>query len=442
MGAGAAGLATARQLVRAGLEPIVFEAEPEIGGTWVYTEDVESDPLGRDPDRKRIHTSMYADLRTNLPRDLMAFREFPFDGRGGGTDGGLRFPPHQDVLAYLRRFVEHFQLREHLRLDTTVERVEPLAGDGAPWSDDGQEPAAWRVAHRGPDDDQTDELFAAVAVCNGHYAFPRVPTLPGAGDFKAACLHSHSYRRAEAFAGQRVVLLGARASGIDIAMEVGAHAKEVHLCARGVKASERFFGRKNILLRPPIEHLSAPARAILTNGEDIENVDTLLFCTGYDYRFPFLEAAGTGSPPVEIGDNWIYPLYLDLIAARAGTLAFIGLGNRIVPFPQYELQATLFARSLAGGVSIPNRATRERAAADRATQLRTAGVAERHFLQQGDEQFAYNREIARLADVPPLPDRFEQVYRAVEQARFRDPGDYRDEELPWFDRESERRSRL
>ena len=54
IGAGAAGLAVARQLALEGFEPVIFEAESRLGGTWVYTEDLESDPLGRDPDRYRV----------------------------------------------------------------------------------------------------------------------------------------------------------------------------------------------------------------------------------------------------------------------------------------------------------------------------------------------------------------------------------------------------
>jgi cation diffusion facilitator CzcD-associated flavoprotein CzcO len=77
IGAGAAGLAAARQIALEGFGPVIFEAAARLGGTWVYTEELESDPLSRNPDWHHVHTSMYADLRTNLPRDLMAFPTDP-----------------------------------------------------------------------------------------------------------------------------------------------------------------------------------------------------------------------------------------------------------------------------------------------------------------------------------------------------------------------------
>lgn len=436
VGAGAAGLAAARQLSVEGLEPLVFEAEPRLGGTWVYTDEVESDPLGRDPARSRVHTSMYADLRTNLPRDLMAFREYPFDGRGGGEDGGRRFPPHDDVLRYLERYAESFDLVRRIRFEHAVQAVVPLDANGAPWTDQADEPTAWSVCSS-----EGEEIFDAVAICNGHYAFPRVPDLPGADTFGGAQVHSHSYRHPATYRDERVVLLGARASGVDIAIEIGRYAREVHLCARGAQRSGPFFGRENVALSPPIDALDAPASVVLSDGSRIDDVDTLLYCTGYHYRLPFLDPAGAASPVVAVDDNWVHPLFLDVVAARASTLGLIGLAFQIVPFPQYELQAMLFARSLSGRVALPGRSERERAAKARADELRAAGVAQRHFLQQGDAQFAYNDLLARRCGVEVLPPAFQQVSQAVDQARFRDPETYRDEELPWFDPESERRFR-
>ena len=54
----------------------------------------------------------------------------------------------------------------------------------------------------------------------GHYSEPRVPDIPGADVFPGTQLHSHNYRTREAFAGQRVVVVGAQASGMDISREI------------------------------------------------------------------------------------------------------------------------------------------------------------------------------------------------------------------------------
>lgn len=76
--AGAAGLAAAVELALEGHDVVVYEKSSEIGGVWNYAPEADSDPLSFDPQRKRVHSSMYASLRTNLPRELMGFLILPF----------------------------------------------------------------------------------------------------------------------------------------------------------------------------------------------------------------------------------------------------------------------------------------------------------------------------------------------------------------------------
>lgn len=45
IGAGAAGLVATRELRRAGHSVTAFEQSSEIGGLWVYSDDVETDDL-------------------------------------------------------------------------------------------------------------------------------------------------------------------------------------------------------------------------------------------------------------------------------------------------------------------------------------------------------------------------------------------------------------
>ena len=78
IGGGAAGLVAARELKKEGHDVVVFERQAQLGGTWVYSPEVESDPLGLDPTRKIVHSSLYTSLRANLPREAMGFRDFPF----------------------------------------------------------------------------------------------------------------------------------------------------------------------------------------------------------------------------------------------------------------------------------------------------------------------------------------------------------------------------
>ena len=73
IGAGPAGLVAARELLREGHSVKVFEQAPWLGGVWKLNEQIEDDPLGQNELRSAVHSSMYENLRTNLPREVMSF---------------------------------------------------------------------------------------------------------------------------------------------------------------------------------------------------------------------------------------------------------------------------------------------------------------------------------------------------------------------------------
>lgn len=70
IGAGAAGLSTAKHLAEHGdrFDVKVYEKSSEVGGTWVYTEKTGNDEHGYP-----IHSSMYKNLRCVCLFTLRAF---------------------------------------------------------------------------------------------------------------------------------------------------------------------------------------------------------------------------------------------------------------------------------------------------------------------------------------------------------------------------------
>ena len=48
-----------------------------VGGVWKYTDKIESDVLSP-KGAYEVHSSMYKSLRTNLPRELMSYFDYPF----------------------------------------------------------------------------------------------------------------------------------------------------------------------------------------------------------------------------------------------------------------------------------------------------------------------------------------------------------------------------
>ena len=102
IGAGAAGLCSARHLSQNGphqkkIVPVVYEQSSVVGGTWVYNEKIGQDQWGLP-----VHSSMYKSLKTNLPKEAMAFPDFPFE------DTKESFLHHSAIRGIKRKSTAYF----------------------------------------------------------------------------------------------------------------------------------------------------------------------------------------------------------------------------------------------------------------------------------------------------------------------------------------------
>lgn len=81
---------------------------------------------------------------------------------------------------------------------------------------------------------QCSEIFDAVCVCNGHFQEERKAEAEGLEGFRGASMHALAYDRpdVEAFVGKRVLCVGSRSSGTDIAREVGSVGEKLFLHER------------------------------------------------------------------------------------------------------------------------------------------------------------------------------------------------------------------
>ncbi|CAI7934829.1 flavin-containing monooxygenase FMO GS-OX4-like [Podarcis lilfordi] len=268
-----------------------------------------------------------------------------------------------------------------------------------------------------PVPERVTKHFDAVMVCTGHYANPFIPPIPGLDSFQGRLLHSHSYRRPEPFAGQRVVLAGAGPSGVDLALQLAPLAARVVLSHQGppVRGLPR-----DVLQVPPLARVSA--ETVVPRDGSALPADALILCTGYQYRFPFLDLAQLGLRETEYG---LGPLYRHLLAPRHPSLFLVGVCQQICPFPHFHCQALFALAVLKGDCPLPSAAEMEAdAQAQLDRHLRQGGLA-RHFLRLRAQQWSYAEELAHLAGFPPLPPAVREIYEATRASRAQDVSTYR-----------------
>ncbi|XSG83456.1 MAG: flavin-containing monooxygenase [Methyloligella sp. ZOD6] len=314
IGAGACGLPVAKALSERGIAFDCFEALDDVGGIW--------NP--NSPHR------VYGSTHLNSSLKLSRYNDFNF------AEGLPHYVSAAQAQEYLRAYATHFGLYDKITFNGEVTRAE-RAGDG------------WNVTLKG---ETEPRHYDGLIVANGHHWCPRMPDYEG--QFTGEVLHSHDVKSKEQLKGKRVLVVGAGNSAVDILSDaaiengravhsmrrsyyffpkmvfgkptdqfvdltsrwplprsvmrwlyrmgmgvlVGRHERyglpdpdhdlfEAHPTACTTYLDHIVHGR--IMTKPAIERLDG--KTVHFADETSEEVDMLIFATGYELTFPFLDAS-------------------------------------------------------------------------------------------------------------------------------------------------------
>ena len=211
IGAGVAGLATAKVLKQAGHEVIVYDKAPDVGGVW-------------------SRTRRYPGLTTQSPREQYSLSDFSMPRTYP------EWPTGEQVQAYLAAYASHFGLAPALRLGTEVTSAAPAPGGG------------WIVTAAG-----TTEGFDRLVVANGIFCEPAVPRYPGEAEFAEAggrVLAGTELHDEERARGKRVLVVGYGKSACDVTVAISQVAASTDVIARHLlwKVPRRVGGVVNFKL--------------------------------------------------------------------------------------------------------------------------------------------------------------------------------------------------
>ncbi|XP_069336314.1 dimethylaniline monooxygenase [N-oxide-forming] 4 isoform X1 [Eulemur rufifrons] len=103
IGAGVSGLSSIKCCLDEDLEPTCFERSNDIGGLWKFTES-----------SKDGMTRVYRSLVTNVCKEMSCYSDFPF------REDYPNFMNQEKFWNYLQEFAEHFDLLKYIRFKTTV----------------------------------------------------------------------------------------------------------------------------------------------------------------------------------------------------------------------------------------------------------------------------------------------------------------------------------
>lgn len=390
IGAGAAGLAAA-SVLQTDHKVTLFEQSDQIGGLWNADKDYDKTPI-------------YPSLRTNLPMQLMQYPGFEYAQIFKPSEPAERYnyPSYTRVLSYLKAFAKHHELIQNIRFKTKVTSITP-----------GKQGWRLELGHR------QVASADAVVVCNGHYSVPNLPTLDGIETFEGRLKHAKDYTRPDHFKGEQVLIWGGNASALDLVREISTTASHVFWCGHADSMSDIAAYLPQVSIKTDPSHIEG-SRITLKSGEQLNNIDAVLLCTGYRYEFPFLD-----SKLINVNDNLVAPLYRQILSVSHPTLAFIGLPFLVIPFPLFLIQSQWLRAMLNEPDKLPKPLELQIESQREIQDHLNSGKLSRHFHRFGARQVQYLKQLIGDAGLDPMPDNFFALMQSVQQLRQDYPTHYR-----------------
>lgn len=236
IGAGEAGIATAKMLLSSGHDCTVFDRSDRIGGVW---------------------TEGYLDFGVQVQHELYEFPDFPL------PDNTPDFTPGETVCQYLEDYANHFDVKPHIRLNTTVTDIRIRSNNLQ----------GWILTCCDSTGRTYDESFDLVVVAIGVYSHtPNLPVFPKQNSFRGTIIHNSQLKSKNELQGQSVVVVGYGKSATDAAVLAAEHAKKAFIVFRephwpvpsvllgGIPFKYALFNRFTHAMLPLHQHASSTMR--------------------------------------------------------------------------------------------------------------------------------------------------------------------------------------
>uniref|UniRef100_A0A8D0L9S2 Flavin-containing monooxygenase n=1 Tax=Sphenodon punctatus TaxID=8508 RepID=A0A8D0L9S2_SPHPU len=394
IGAGASGLTAIKCCLDEGLQPTCFERSEDIGGLWRFQE--------QDADGK---ASIYKSVTINTSKEMMSYSDFPI------PEDFPNYMHNSKVLEYFRMYAEHFHLLKYIRFKASVRSIRrhpdfPITGQwdvvteiyGKKESSVFDAVLVCTGHHVDPylplDSFSGVEKFKGRIMHSREYKHPekfreKRMVLVGLGNSGADITVDLSHAAKQIFLSTRTgswVVNRVSDDGYPLDVVHFTRFKNIlrhilplflmnlwgenKLNARfnhknyGLKPQHRFLSKYpivgddlpnaiisgRVLMKPNVKEFTETG-VVFEDGSQEEDIDVVIFATGYTFSFPFIEET-----VLKIKNNQV-PLYKFVFPPHLEkpTLAIIGLLQPLgAIMPISELQARWATRVFKGMIKLPS----------------------------------------------------------------------------------------
>ncbi|XP_001372704.2 flavin-containing monooxygenase 5-like isoform X2 [Monodelphis domestica] len=393
IGAGSCGLPAIKCCLDEGLEPTCFEKSDDIGGLWKFQDDAIEGKA-----------SIYKSLTINTSKEMMTFSDFPI------PEDYPNYMHNSQVMDYFRSYAKHFGLLPYICFKTTVLSVTkqpdfsitgqwnvvtetsgikesfvfdavlvctghhvepylPLASFPGLKKFKGKILHSWEYKHPGNFRDKRVVMIglgnsgADITVDLSH-AVKKVFLSTRSGSWIISRVSCNGYPMdVTYFTRFRTIVRHIIPMCLLNMWEENKVNSRFDHTNYGLKPSHRFFSKYPIVgddlpngiisgriaVKPDVKEFTETA-VIFEDGTKEENIDAVIFATGYSFSFPFLEESVIKTKNNHVSlYKYVFPPFLE-----KPTLAMIGLLQPLgAIMPIAELQVRGATRVFKGLIKLP-----------------------------------------------------------------------------------------
>ncbi|KAG1842814.1 hypothetical protein C8R48DRAFT_737321 [Suillus tomentosus] len=355
IGGGPCGLITLRNCLRHGTFTKVqlVERRDDVGGVW-YQNHAPNYP-------SRWSTPAYPGLIGNVIPEFLSFSEHPFPAPPRKHQP---FPTLAETNAYLKEFARPFIENGHVRLSFEVTGVEEVEGGG--WT--------VRMKDWNKGDVVLEETWDAVVIATVWFDNPHFPDVPGLRELQQQqhnkVQHAINWTGPhDDHKGKCVLVIGNANSANEMAAQLAPVAQTpIYRSTRRISVFPSLPDNRIQDIGPISRYTTINNNKITAHVQDgtaIENIDIVLFGTGYYPHVPYLRVLRPDPDPqthartlVPLTSCTTVPtripsLHNQILYAYNPTLAFIGAPTSFIPFTLADLTSTWLSLAWSGMIQIP-----------------------------------------------------------------------------------------
>lgn len=204
------------------------------------------------------------------------------------------------------------------------------------------------------------------------------------------------------------MVVGSGPSALDIAGMLSIDCASIVYLAHHIPFRATTKLADKITLKPDVQEITESG-GIFKDGTDCE-VDAILYCTGFKFSFPFLST----ECGITVEDNYVQPLFKQVINIKHPSMAFIGLNFLVAAQMHVDIQSQFVVKVWTSGRPLPSAEDMLKDAELDLEKRLKRGWKKKHAHKMGDFMTDYYKELADFTpDLRGMPSVYVKIWQTV-----------------------------